>query len=70
MMVQSGSAREAGTAEILQRRQSVITKGAVTNLQPAVQPYSFIALNTKSPAFGAIFRARGWEIKQEEVMTI
>ncbi len=31
---------------------------------------SFIALNTNSVMFQAIMRARGWEMRQEEVMTM
>jgi hypothetical protein len=34
------------------------------------EPMTYIALNSSSIMFQAIMKARNWEIRQEEVMTI
>ena len=34
------------------------------------EPMTYIALNSNSIMFQAIMKARSWEIRQEEVMTI
>lgn len=34
------------------------------------QPFSYISLSYRSPMFEAIFKARGWEFKQQEFLAM